>query len=78
LAFADDSTDLEVDDLLSDFQDILDSSDVNLEDASDMLDDGLESIDVFNSTDVLTLIGDIESGIDDFDTESIKDQLGTT
>ena len=78
VAFADDSNDLDVDEILSDLEDILASSDVNLTDASNMLEDGLDSMEVFNTSEILTLIDDIESGINDFDTESIRDQLGTT
>jgi hypothetical protein len=78
VGFADDSTDLEVGDLLADLEDILASSDVQLGNSTRMLEDGADSMDVFNTTDVLTLIREIESGISDFDTESISDQMVTT
>ena len=78
VGFANNSTDLEVDVILSELEEILVSSDVNLTDSTKMLDDGAESIAVFNTSDVFALIVDIESGIDEFDTVSIRDQMTST
>lgn len=78
VGFADNSTDLDVEEILAELRDILASSDVNLTDSTNMLNDGAESINVFNTSDIFALIRDIESGIDEFDTTSIRDQMEST
>jgi hypothetical protein len=78
VGFADDSSDLDSGAILADLRDITARSDVKLTDSTSMLDDGAESIEVFNTTDIFLLILDIEDGINDFDTESITTQMVDT
>lgn len=76
--FSVNTSDLDVDSILDDLNEINTKSDVNLTDSTSLLDDGAEAIDLFDSQDMFDLIEEIDEGMTDFDTASIKDQLNTT
>ena len=78
VALADDSDDIDATEILAELEDILATSDVNLTDSTSVLDDGAEAIRVFNTSEILELIQDIEDGMSDFDTASITDQMTST
>mmetsp|Transcript_24409 Transcript_24409/g.45443 ORF Transcript_24409/g.45443 Transcript_24409/m.45443 type:complete len:1451 (-) Transcript_24409:165-4517(-) len=78
LGFADDSTDLDVTDILDELESIDLTGDIDLDNALDMVDDAIESIEVFNSTEVLDMIEEVEDGIADVDTASVIDTLKST
>ena len=75
VAFSDNSTDLDVSDLLADLNDIMRQSDVNLTDATGVLNEGADALDLFDTSEMLDLIVAIEDGISELDTSTIMEQL---
>ena len=78
VGFADDTSDLDVAGILEDLEGALVTGDIDFEDALGMIDDGVASMEAFNTTEVLSLIAEVEDGIAEVDTSSVIDTLEST